>query len=95
MRIADILWLKEIIEKLAWKHDVTVEEVEEVIWNRPHFRFVTKGQRNRNEDLYVAHGQTYAGRYLSVFFIYKDDNTALIISARNMDDKERKLYGRR
>ncbi len=59
MRIADILWLKEIIEKLAWKHGVTVDEVEEVIWNRPHFRFVTKGQRNHEEDLYVAHGQTY------------------------------------
>lgn len=34
-----------------------------------------------------------AGRYLTLFFIYKPNNLALIISARDMDEKERKLYG--
>ncbi|MGH2593503.1 MAG: hypothetical protein ACRDGG_08325 [Anaerolineae bacterium] len=29
-----------------------------------------------------------------VFFIHKPGNLALIISARDMDDKERKRYGR-
>jgi len=40
--------------------------------------------------------QTFGGRYLSVFFIYKPARkTAVIISARDMTDKERKAYGRK
>ena len=33
-----------------------------------------------------------SGRYLVVFYIKKANNKALIISARDMDEKERKLY---
>ena len=48
------------------------------------------------EDVYAAFGQTLGGRYLSVFFIYKPARmTAVIISARDMSDKERKAYGRK
>ena len=44
----------------------------------------------------AAFGQTLGGRYLSVFFIYKPARTtAVIISARDMSDKERKTYGRK
>lgn len=48
----------------------------------------------RGEDVYRALGQTAAGRYLVAFFIYKRSREALILSARDMDDKERKSYGR-
>ncbi len=34
---------REIIDKLAFKHNVTPDEVEEVLANRPKFRFVEKG----------------------------------------------------
>lgn len=35
-------------------------------------------------------------RYLSVFFVYKPDTvTAIIMSARDMTDKERRSYGRK
>jgi len=37
-------------------------------------------------------GQTESGRYLIVFFIYKKDNRALILSARDMTPAERKRY---
>jgi len=41
-------------------------------------------------------GQTFGGRYLSVFFVYKPETkTAIIISARDMSKKERKTYGRK
>ena len=34
--------------------------------------------------------------YLSVFFMYKaDKSTAVVVSARDMSDKERKAYGRK
>ena len=40
-------------------------------------------------------GQTEAGRYLACYFVYKKDNRALILSARDMTDAERKRYGRK
>jgi uncharacterized DUF497 family protein len=94
VRVEEIIWLNEIIEKLAVKHRVKPTEVEAVLYKKPKFRFVEKGDR-KGEDVYLALGQTDAGRYLAVLFIYKPSNQALILSARDMADKERKLYGRK
>ena len=62
--------------------------------NRPKFRFLEKGER-AGEDVYVALGQSDAGRYLAVMFIYKRSKDALILSARTMARKERRLYGKK
>jgi uncharacterized DUF497 family protein len=94
MRIEGLLWLPDIIEKLATKHGVSEEEVEEVLLGDPRFRFVERGHRS-GEDIYAGMGQTDAGRYLVVFFILKQGGLALIISGRDMDAKERKLYERK
>lgn len=94
MHVVDIIWLSQILDKLAWKHRVFPEEVEEVLFGRPVYRRVQKGHVP-GEDLYAALGQTDAGRYLIVFFIYKATREALILSARDMDDKERRQYARR
>ena len=79
---------------LVPKHHVTQDEVEEVFFNRPRYRFVESGYR-LGEDVYSASGQTDAGRYLIVFFIHKPANMALILSARDMDKKERRGYERK
>jgi uncharacterized DUF497 family protein len=92
MIIRDLIWLEEIIEKLEQKHNVFLFEVTEVFESHPHFRFISKGRRHKKEDVFAAYGRTGAGRYLTVFFIYKQDRRALIISARDMDHKERKRY---
>ena len=94
MRITGIIWLDAIVAKLAIKHRVEPEEVEEVFANAPRFRFVEKGERS-NEDVYMALGQTEAGRYLTILFIHKATADALILSARDMADKERRQYGRK
>lgn len=93
MRIQAIIWLPDIIEKLDVKHSVLVEEVEEVFEFGAHFR---KGPRGNQpgEDLYKAYGQTSSGRYLFVVFIYKRNRKALILSARDMTERERRLYQR-
>lgn len=91
MKIEGIIWLDEIIEKLVKKHRVKQSEVREVLSNRPHFRFVEKGHRP-GENVYAAMGQTNGGRYLIVFFVYKTDKRALILSARDMTQSERRLY---
>ncbi len=94
MKINGIVWLTEIVDKLAWKHQVDTFEVEEVLSNQPKIRFVENGER-KDENVYMALGQTDAGRYLAVLFIYKKAHDALIISARDMAQKERKQYGKK
>lgn len=94
MFIDDFIWLPEIIDKLARKHHVSQDEAEEVFFNRPRFRFVESGHRE-GENVYAAMGQADSGRYLIVFFILKPDNTALPVSAREMDRKERERHERK
>lgn len=94
MNIEGIIWLRAIVDKLAFKHHVEPDEVEEVFGGKPKFRFVEKGERE-GENVYLALGQTEAGRYLTVLFIYKKTKEALILSARDMAEKERKMYDRK
>jgi hypothetical protein len=94
MRIDGFTWLPEAIEKLWVKHHVDQDEAEEIFFNRPRFWFVENGNRE-GEDVYAATGQTDAGRYLIVFFIHKTDKSVLILSARDMDSKERKRHDRK
>jgi uncharacterized DUF497 family protein len=91
LRIKDLIWLEKIVEKLWVKHDVVVSEVREVLEGRPKFRFVEKGHR-RGENLYAALGRTESGRYLTVFFVLKRNGQALVVSARDMSDAERKRH---
>jgi uncharacterized DUF497 family protein len=91
MRVDDFVWLPQVIEKLAAKHNLIPEEVEAVFFNRPRFRFHERGHV-QGENLYTALGQTDAGRYLIVFFVLKPSRHALIISARDMAPAERKRY---
>lgn len=58
------------------------------------YRRIERG-KVRGEDLYTALGQTDAGRHLIVFFIHKTSGEALIISARDMTQKDRRQYERR
>lgn len=95
MHIARVVCPKAIEEKLAVKHRVTLREVQQVLLATPRFRFVEKGYTEGN-DVYAAFGQSFGGRYLVVFFVYKPDTvTTIVISARDMTDKERRAYGRK
>ena len=92
MNIDDFIWLDEFAEKLETKHGVYPDEVEEVFANKPVIRKIEKG-RVSGENLYRALGQTASGRYLVVIFVYKPaTRSVLVISARDMDYKERKSY---
>jgi uncharacterized DUF497 family protein len=91
LRIEGIIWLEDVIEKLARKHNVRQAEVREVLSHKPRFRFVEKGHR-QGENVYVALGKTKEGRRLAVFFVYKSGNRALIVSARDMTAAERKRH---
>jgi uncharacterized DUF497 family protein len=94
MYIDDFIWLPSILEKVEVKHQVSQDEAEEVFFNQARYRFVESGHQ-KGEDVYSASGQTEAGRYLIIFFIHKSSNTALILSVRDMDKKERRRYERK
>ncbi len=94
MKITELIWLDDVIEKIETKHRVTLTEVEEVFAGKPKVKKMHRGHF-RGENVYIALGQTKAGRYLTVFFIHKRTYEALILSARDMDKKERKSYARK
>jgi uncharacterized DUF497 family protein len=91
MRIKGVIWLLKIVDKLNTKHHVTQDEIEQVFLNSPQYRFLEKG-KIENEHVYSAYGRTDDGRYVRVIFIRKFSDKALVISARDMDGKERKQY---
>jgi uncharacterized DUF497 family protein len=92
--IRGIIWLDNVVEKLGRLHNVARVEVEAVFLNKPEFRRGPKGKRP-GENLYYALGQSDAGRYLFVVFVYKGNRRALIITARDMNDREKSGCRRR
>ena len=70
---------------------LSIEEAEEVLGGKPVIRKVGRGHV-KGEDVYAAYSQINPGRYLIVFFINKEGNRALPISARDMDPSERRYY---
>jgi hypothetical protein len=88
-------------EKLARKHDLEIWEIEEVIYDDPH-AFSIKYQ-----DCYFVYGRTSSGRYLLVLvrilkadeiknLRFENDHDVLkIITARNINERQRKTYLKR
>lgn len=60
MKINGFIWLEDIVEKLAAKHQVAPEEVKQIFSNHPGIRRMKKGHF-RGEDVYRALGQTDGG----------------------------------
>jgi len=94
LKITGFIWLEDIVQKLLRKHAVAQNEVTEVFANSPRFHFIEKGHRS-GENVYSAFGQTDGGRYLAIFFVYKKDGRALVVSAREMTDSERRRYAKK
>jgi len=92
--IKEIIWFESVVEKLQSKHSVSQNEVREVFEDNARFFFVEEGNF-QGEDIYSAMGRTDAGRYLIIFFIYKKNKDAIILSARQMTSKEKKRYGKK
>ncbi len=61
IRIIEIIWLNDIVEKIRNKHNVTVMEVEEVFKNKPNFRREPKGNYVE-ENIFFALGRTDGNR---------------------------------
>ncbi|WP_371781682.1 hypothetical protein [Streptosporangium subroseum] len=85
MRIEEIMWDDWNEEHIA-RHEVSPAEVEQVAFTRP-----LRAKRMRN-GIYAVYGQTDAGRYLTVFLAPRPSNAYYPVTARNMNQNERKQY---
>ena len=74
MRLYDVIWKEKFVEKIVDKHNISTDEVEEVLFSNPHVRLAEKGQV-KGEHLYVAYGQTAAGRYqVGIWLCFLSEN---------------------
>ena len=55
MRLYEVIWKEDFVDKIERKHRVTPDEVEHVLFSRPHTRRAAKG-RVQGEDLYLRCG---------------------------------------
>lgn len=88
IKIKKFQWDKKNIRHLLYRHNVTRKEAEQIFVGDPYFR------KGRDGTRYV-YGQTESGRYLFVVYLYLGKEVVRVISARNMTDRERRLYLRR
>ncbi|MGA7732893.1 MAG: BrnT family toxin [Chloroflexia bacterium] len=83
-----IIWLQWIIDKIVDKHGVEPEEVEQCFANEPY-----KVRKIENDKL-VFYRRADSGRYLLIIFVRKGQ-AAQVITARDMDSKERKYFSKK
>jgi uncharacterized DUF497 family protein len=88
MKIERISWDQETVDHI-FKHSVTPEEVEQVLFNELDAPLMMRGREGR----YLAYGRTNGGRFLFIVWINRYRRT-IIITARNMSNKERQFYKR-
>lgn len=93
IKIIKLIWLNNIVVKIQKKHNVTLTEVEEFFQNKPKFRRGPQGNHIK-ENIYYGFGRSNANRLLFVVFVFKKNNEALILSARDMDNKEKSVYSK-
>jgi uncharacterized DUF497 family protein len=83
-------WDQGNIDKNLIKHDVENWKCEQVFFNR-HLLVLDDPKHSISEKRWAAFGKTDADRLLIVIFT-KRDNLIRVISAREMNKKERKFY---
>lgn len=91
MQIRHVVITDEIDEKIERKHHVSSVEVDEMFFSSSERPLVRKSYQGR----YVAFGCTLAGRYLTVVFTWISKDTVKVITARDMEEKEKQYYRRR
>ena len=87
---AEFDWDKWNADKIRKKHKVQFSEAEEVFLT-PEFMVLPDPTHSISEKRYIALGKTRIGRLLFVVFTQRDKKIR-IISARDMNKKERRYY---
>ena len=83
-------WDDGNVEKNWRSHRVTPSEVEQVFFNRP-LLVADDVKHSEKEKRYYIFGQTDEGRFLFIAFTVRKKRIR-VISSRDMNRKERKVY---
>ena len=83
-------WDRGDIDKNLIKHNVESWECEQMFFNRP-LLILDDPKHSVSEKRWAAFGKTDKDRFLVAIFS-KRDNSIRIISARDMNKRERKFY---
>ena len=83
-------WDEGNLTKNWVRHEVTASECEQIYFNQPLVAAQDE-KHSDQESRYFTLGQTDAGRLLFVVFTIRK-NMIRVISARDMNRKERKVY---
>ena len=92
-RFITLRWSEYRIQHII-KHGITPKEVEEVIYLDKH-RIIRKGassEKYLGKHFYYIFGITSEGRLLSIVLLQVESNVYVPITARDMDNPERKYY---
>lgn len=92
MPISEIVWSETDVAHIS-RHEVTPEEVEEVLAANPIGRRGRVHRVTGRRSLYAL-GQTDAGRYLFVVLSSLGRGRARCVTAMEMDEKTRRYYER-
>jgi uncharacterized protein len=84
----DFVWPEEQVDHIA-RHGVTPAEFEEACSGNC---LIDKTKSKGQNPVYLVHGQTEAGRYLSCWVIRFSDGNGYPITARDMTPKEKKRF---
>lgn len=90
LKCAGFDWDEHNAEKNWQKHHVTPSECEEIFFNRPVV-VSDDVKHSERENRFYALGHSDAGRMLFTVFTIRR-NLIRVISARDMNRKERKVY---
>jgi uncharacterized DUF497 family protein len=93
-RIERLRW-RDRVEHIA-KHEVMPAEVEEVVLDDREALLEKAGpaKKDPSQTVYVLLGRTQAGRYLMVLLIDEGRGVGFPITARDMNQAERRRYSR-
>lgn len=83
-------WVKGNREKNLKKHDVTDSECEEAFFDENKIQFKDVLHSGK-EERFILLGKTKESRLLFVVYTLRD-NKIRVVSARDVNKKERKLY---
>lgn len=84
-------WDAGNLEKNWLKHGVSPLECEEIFFNQP-FIVAPDEKHSQKEERFYALGRTDSERHLFLVFTIRGKKIR-VISARDMNKKERKIYG--
>ena len=85
MEIQIFSWNEDNLAHIS-NHGVTPEEIEEIAFEgTPYIR---KGREGRR----YLYGKTFVGRYLFVVYVPVAKGKVRVITARDMDAREKRLY---